>query len=516
MDRRGFLQTTAKGVLVAAVPSQSLLAAWGNPRDISPQSNSPDQDEIIRFINPLRPVGISWPLRADDVTALYGSYVGGVQGAVQYQDPDARPPGAYWLAWTGRGAVSWNVSSPETSEYEVNLCYASSTPEVPLAVSAGDQFLKGTSVNTKGYWPDDPNGPMNFERIPLQGKLRLSGGENIVRLQFSDFTGTIRVRSLELVPISAKAGLRRDEERAHASRAKTDWFVRAGYGLFIHWTNQVQPLRGKIKPYAQAVNDFDVPKFVSMVADTGAGYLIFTANHAEPHFPAPLKTWEHYHPGWTTRRDLINELADSLGKRGIHLVVYLASEILGGVRASHGVRRLTSTPEYQKTMEDILTEIGTRYGKKVPAYWFDHASWSKENFPNLSFRRLWNAVKAGNPDRLVAYNFWQFPVMTPWQDYFANEGAVSKPPTSRYMDVGPAKGLQYHVSVPIDGAYMHLKADSDPPGPIYKDEQLVDFVKACLAKQGVVTLGAAITQDLHMNEAILKQLRVVRKEVRGS
>lgn len=514
MDRRGFLRTTAKGVLVTAVPSQSLLEAWGNQIP-SRALGSEQRDQIIRFIYPQRPLGISWPLRTDDITAIYGSYVGGVQGGVQYQDPDAKPPGAYWLAWTGRGAANWNVWSPDVAEYEINLCYASSIPDVPISVSIGDQTLSSTSINTKGYFPDDPNGPMNFERIPLQGKVRLSKGENIVRLELSDFKGTIRVRSLEFVPIAAKASLQRDTERAHASRAKTDWFVRAGYGLFIHWTSQVSPLRGKIKPYAEAVNDFDVPKFVNMVANSGAGYLIFTANHAEPTFPGPLKTWEHYHPGWTTKRDLISELANELGKHNIRLVMYLASEILGGVRASHGVQRLVSTPEYEAAIKDILTEIGHRYGQRVAGYWFDHLSWSKENFPDLSFQRIWPAVKAGNPARLVAYNFWQFPVMTEWQDYWADEGAVSLPPNGRYMTVGPAKGLQYHVSVPIDGAYMHLKSDSDMEGPIYKDEQLIQFVKACIANEGVVSLGTGISQDLQMSDAIVRQLEAVRKAVRG-
>jgi len=506
--------------LIATLPSQSLLTACASvtssPKQISSTGPSNHPDEIIRFIYRQPPLGLSWPLSSDDLTALYGSYVGGVQGKVQYQDPDAKPPGAYWLAWYGKGAVSWNVSASEAIECELNLCYASSVPTAAVTVSIDDHNVKQEARKTEGYWPDDPNGPMNFERVPLQGRVRLAKGENIVRLQISDFNGTIRVRSLELVPVSAKPQLQQDAQRARASRANTDWFVRAGYGLFNHWTSQVPPLRGgKPEPYVQAVNGFDVPRFVDMVAGTGAGYVIFTANHAEPTFPGPIKTWEQYHPGWTTERDLINELADGLGRRGIRLVVYLASEIFGGVRASNGVRRLISTPEYQKTLEDILSEIGDRYGKKVPAYWFDHASWSKENFPNLSFRHLWSAVKAGNPDRLVAYNFWQFPVMTEWQDYFADEGAVNRPPDDRYMKVGPAPGQQYHVAVPIDGAYMHLKPDSDPPGPIYKDEELIDFVKACIAKQGVVTLGAAITQDLHMNEAILKQLEAVRKAVRG-
>lgn len=519
MDRRDFLQTSAKGLAIAAVPSQGLLAAWGHIDDQSsaPTGNPTEkQGDIERFIYSQRPLGLSWPLRDDDLTALYGSYVGGVQGSVQYQDPDAKPPGAYWLAWNGNGSVSWNVNSPAAADYELNLCYASSVPSASVNVSIIGQTLKAVARKTDGYWPDDPNAPMNFERVPLAGKVRLAKGENIIRLEITDFKGAIRVRSLELAPVTVARRLKQDAERARTSRANTDWFVRAGYGFFNHWTSQVPPLRGPVKPYAQAVEEFDVPKYVDMVASTGAGYLIFTANHAEPTFPAPLKVWEHYHPGWTTERDLIAELSDALSKHNIRLIVYLASEILGGVRASRGVTKLTSTPEYQTALEEIVTGIGTRYGDKVAGYWFDHASWSKENFPKLNFERLWHAVKAGNPNRIVAYNFWQFPIMTEWQDYFADEGAINKPPTSRYINVGPAKGLQYHNSIPIDGAYLHLKPNSDMERPIWKDEQVVEFVKACIANKGVVSLASGISQDLHMSDGILRQVAAVRKAVRGS
>lgn len=519
MNRREFFHTSASGLALAALPSQSLLAAWGRDSNLAGSTVSnpeepPEQRE--RFIYAQRPLGLSWQLREDDLNALYGSYVGGVQGKVQYQDPDAKPPGAYWLAWNGPGSASWNVTSPVTAEYELNLCYASSLAAVQLRISVSGASVRAVAQKTLGYWPDDPNAPMNFERIRLNKRVRLAKGENIIRLELSDFVGTIRVRSLELVPTAAVPRLQQDAGRALNSRANTDWFVRAGYGFFNHWTSQVPPLRGKIKPYAQAVEEFDVSKYVNMVAETGAGYLIFTANHAEPTFPAPLKIWEQYHPGWTTERDLIAEIADGLAKHNIRLMVYLASEILGGVRASGGVTQLISTPEYQAALEEIVTGVGERYGEKIAGYWFDHASWSKENFPDLSFNRLWHAVKAGNSARIVAYNFWQFPIMTEWQDYWADEGAINRPPRNRYMTIGPAKGLQYHDSVPIDGAYIHLKPNSPMEGPIYTDAQLIGFVKACIASQGVVSLGAGISQDLHMSDAIMRQMIAVRKAIRGA
>jgi len=62
----------------------------------------------------------------------------------------------------------------------------------------------------------------------------------------------------------------------------------------------------------------------NMVRATGAGYVIFTVNHADPHCPAPIRSWEKYHSGWTTKRDLIGEIADALQARGIRLMLYFA------------------------------------------------------------------------------------------------------------------------------------------------------------------------------------------------
>ena len=83
----------------------------------------------------------------------------------------------------------------------------------------------------------------------------------------------------------------------------------------FHWTDFTQPREGTKKLYPDAVEAFDVNAFASLLEEMGAGYVVFTLNHAHPHCPAPIHAWEAVHPGWTTRRDLIGDIADAFGRK---------------------------------------------------------------------------------------------------------------------------------------------------------------------------------------------------------
>ena len=54
-------------------------------------------------------------------------------------------------------------------------------------------------------------------------------------------------------------------------------------------------------------------------------------------------------------------------------------------------------------------------------YWLDSWFQTDESYPNLPFDELDRAIKAGYPERLVAYNYWAFPSETDWQDYWSGE-----------------------------------------------------------------------------------------------
>jgi hypothetical protein len=378
---------------------------------------------------------------------------------------------------------------------------------VPIEVQAGGASLGELLRPTSGVFQDDL---LNVERVKLAGRLRLDPETRSLTLQLKPATASaMRFRSVELVPVRARAAIDREAERARKARASTDWLVKAGYGVMFHWTGQSAPRHGPAKTYAEAVAAFDVAAFGRMVEETGAGYVIFTVNHANPHCPAPVASWEHAHPGRTTQRDLIGEIADELGKRNIRLMLYFASHTLGGLQKS-------SAREYWSIHEQVLSEFGRRYERRVAGYWFDGWYQTLEHYPELSLDALWPVVKTGNPQRLVAYNFWLYPPESERLEYWAGEvGGVVKPADSRYMTSGPAKGLQHQVLLFADAPWVHSKLDSEMEPLRFRDEELVKFIQETIAKQGVVTINLGVFQDGSIGQDAARQMEVVRRAVRG-
>src|SRR5258708_14422779 len=127
----------------------------------------------------------------------------------------------------------------------------------------------------------------------------------------------------------------------------------------FHWTDFTQPRDGKKKAYKDAVDAFDVKAFANMVEEMGAGYVVFTLNHAHPHCAAPIQSWEAIHPGWTTRRDLLGELADALEARNIRFLLYINSPTLTKL-CNIGLTRLYQLTfieeQFAEFQRNVLTE----------------------------------------------------------------------------------------------------------------------------------------------------------------
>ncbi len=475
--------------------------------------------------------------KLNPVIRLYPSKALGRLGDVRFATAEI----GTMLPFLGAGEVTWTVSVPEEGLYQVALCCSTTRPGQPVNVKAGKTSVDFAMPVTQGYFyphplgpadnPGDPSGESffrlreyyNFQRVVLPGEFHLARGVNMVRLRVPGEKGKeiLRLRSVELTPVAARVAIEADRERARSRRADTDWFARAGYGVWVHFLDLTTPVHGPRKPYRQAVDDLDVERLVGTVADAGAKYLIFTVNHGNPTCPAPIAAWERLHPGWTTKRDLIGELADALGRRGMRLMLYMNPPGIGGMALNPGT--VNGIPdcdedEYANRLIGVFREFGERYGPRVAGYWFDSTFEATELFPNLPFDALDAAIKTGHPDRLVAWNNWVFPAETEWQDYFAGEltDLPLKPFDGRYIGWGVAKGLQGHVALRFDADWLHIEQDAPMPPPRFTAAELATYIRSCQARQVPVSLGVGIFQDGSFGPQALPVLREVRRLVRGA
>ncbi|MFC1739391.1 alpha-L-fucosidase [Planctomycetota bacterium] len=434
------------------------------------------------------------------------------------------------IRWVGRGSISWQVDVRHSGDYEVALCYAALTSGAKLKIISrgGQSKITSTVHKTTGPFEDrqiSEEGPLhtdflrNYERVPLDGVLHLPAGISKLTLRVTEpESGEVMdLWAMELIPVAAKQSIAEAEERARRSQASTDWFVEAKYGVMFHFDPHSQPRHGPKKPYPEAIRDFDVNAFADMVEETGAGYVIFTLNHGH-HNPdlnlwfAPIKSWEKLHSGSTTKRDLIGEIADALGKRGIKLIIYIASSSL--LEDALSSDSISGGDDAFDAHVEILKEMGLRYGRKLAGYWFD--SWDRipQMFTNApaSFERLFKATKTGNPDRIIALNFWIFPDATLWQEYWAAEADEElKPAKGRYIGYDAGRGLQRHALFMLEGIWVHSRPNSEMEEPVFTEEELISYVKQLTANKGVATVNLGIYQDGTIGEKSRKLMRALRR-----
>ncbi len=244
-----------------------------------------------------------------------------------------------------------------------------------------------------------------------------------------------------------------------------------------------------------------------MVESTGAGYVFLTIGHAQSYCPGPIKAWEKYHPGKTTRRDLIAEMADALGAKGIKLMCYLnVASLARYPRAGE--------EEFTRVMTEVVTEFGQRYKEKVAGYWFDCCYQAKEEYPGFSFREFFKACKAGNPNRIVALNSWIYPNVSEWQEYWAGETAnpVALPVNGTTQERGPGAGLRYHALLIMEPYWVQQRVEM--PRPQFTAQQLGEYIGQCKANGGAVTINLGIYQDGTVDPNAAGVLKEVRERVR--
>lgn len=413
--------------------------------------------------------------------------------------------GPAWLVIDGESTATWMARIDREGEYRASIVYSGDTPGAPFTLALGSSVVNGTLAVQTGVF-EDPL--MDFGPTIAIESIRLPRGSLRVKLRIPNGNAHLRIRSIDIEPMpTARAAMR--ERKVAQQPANTDWLAHAAYGVMFHWTSESTPRRGPALPYQRAVDAFDVAAFTEMVESTGARYVIFTVNHAQPHCPAPIKSWERIHPGSTTKRDLLGEIAQALEARNIRLMLYIASHTVGKLRVATGA-------EYLRTHKDILQEIGQRYGTRVAGYWFDGWYQTLEAYPEINPRDLVPYVRAGNPSRLVAFNSWVYPIESPWQDYWAGEvGEIVRPATSRYIASGTAIGLQSHFLLFADAPWVHSLPDTEMEPLRFSDESLIEFVRKNAGKEAAVTINLGIYQDGSIGEAARRQMVALRQAIRG-
>lgn len=206
----------------------------------------------------------------------------------------------------------------------------------------------------------------------------------------------------------------------------TAWLAEAGWGVLVHWLGQKDM---SAEEWNARVDAFDVDGLTRQLVSIKAPCFFMTTGQNSGHWCAPNATYDHYvgrSPSLCSRRDLIADLAAALAPHNIRLLAYgisgapthdpiacKALEWEWGFEAEDHVghgwakRKGDRLVNLQRKWEAITREWTTRWGKRIHGWWIDGCYFADEMYrhpdaPN--FASFTAALKAGNPDALVAYN----------------------------------------------------------------------------------------------------------------
>lgn len=296
---------------------------------------------------------------------------------------------------------------------------------------------------------------------------------------------------------------------------KTDWLAASKYGVFVHYLAGLQnnpdhvASLGRQTSWDECVREFDVEKFADRMRQAGAGYVIFTMMQRSRFLIAPNATFDRitgYRPGEAcATRDLVEELYQALNKRGIALMLYWTGDgPCDDPKAAQALRWPSNgqvTEEFVRNWAAVVREYGLRYKEKVKGFWTD-GSYRFIGYDDRKLGILAEALRAGYPKRIIALNPGvedRVRAYSRHEDYTTGEqNSFTDFPLFRFVD-----GEQWHV-------LSYLGTGWAQPGTIKNKRDMIDYVHACSALGGVVSIDVVLYRDGDLDRSQLEVLKAIR------
>lgn len=271
---------------------------------------------------------------------------------------------------------------------------------------------------------------------------------------------------------------------ASGDSTKTDWMYQAKVGVSTHYLAGTEDLD-------RMARLFDVEKIAEQLAETGAGWFLFTLQHQPWTMMAPNTIYDSIigRTDQTAERDIPLELIRALSPVGIKLMLYVNLRLDPRSRCPEDVReKMGGWPPNDTLIRNIAAvyrEFSMRYGKDVAGWWIDgphHPDIRYSGKREEWFATLAGALRTGNPDALLAFNYslierYGMMRFSAQDDYTAGEtDSLLYVPEGRWVD-----GAQCHI-------WTFLGEFWSQPGTRFDDRVISEYAKKVTDKGGVLTL----------------------------
>lgn len=192
----------------------------------------------------------------------------------------------------------------------------------------------------------------------------------------------------------------------------TDNFYEKTWGIFLHYLYKAPYSYNPEPDWNKRIDTLDTDKIAETIHETGARYLFITVMQGTKHMIAPNATYDKLldcNPGDAcSKRDLIDDLYNSLSKYGIDLYLYFTGDgPWCDENASHKLGffepRKNISEEFVRKWAAVAEEYAVRYKDKIKGWWFD-GCYDYFGYNNALLEIYYNAVKKGNPNALTSFN----------------------------------------------------------------------------------------------------------------
>lgn len=331
---------------------------------------------------------------------------------------------------------------------------------------------------------------------------------------------------------------------------RTDWFQKAKWGVFFHYlaspASSTDAPEMTVDEWNRRIDGFNVEALAEQLDAVKAGYFFITIGQNSGFYLSPNRTYDSIvgrAPSRLSRRDLVGDIAAALAKRNIRTMVYFTS--LGPAMDVLALEKLKCTPpwkpvcalasskytiqpgvdarltEFQRSWEAVIREWSTRWGKNVHGWWIDGGYYADTlyRFPDApNFDSFAGAMRAGNPDSLVAFNPGvKIPVIkhAPNEDYTAGEVANALPVS---VNTGTPSSWAPTLSHAIDGAQYHLLTFLGTywgRGDVrFADDMLIAYTNYINSFGGVITWDVPPMLDGRIPDAFMRSLTALGNATR--
>lgn len=279
------------------------------------------------------------------------------------------------------------------------------------------------------------------------------------------------------------------------------------WGVFTHYLYGTPSVPNQVSgdlDWNRRVDGVDVELIARTLHEVGAGYYFITVMQGRKYMLGPNATFDRIagtQPGEAcSNRDLVLELGQALKKYNIDLYLYYTGDgpykdVDIGKKFGFWEPRGRISMDFVQKWAEVLREYAVRYGDLVKGWWIDGCYDNDFGYTHELLQPYYDAVKAGNPNAVVAFNNGVKDDLEKWfrdEDFTCGEfNDFTCIPKTRLID-----GAQAHILAPLgispDGSGWGGWCQT---GCKRNADYMIDYVNRVNQAGGVVTIDVKIWGD---------------------